>query len=109
MMVLSCSSTGFLEVQSVQIRKKTMNEIILESHLEQHLNPDGLSGDNMSATVPCNPAQVLNIISAGEEPRALVQGVDGVYDLLLGQVGDGRAVEVPYLEQAQLGTSLVQC
>ena len=77
--------------------EKTMKEIIWETHLEQHLNPDGLSGDNMSAAVPCNPAQVLNIISAGEEPRALVQGVDGVDDLLLGQVGDGRAVEVPYL------------
>ena len=62
----------------------------------------------MSAAVSRDSTQILNIIPAREEPGALVQGVDGVDDLLLGQVGDGGTVEAPDLQQTELGTSLVQ-
>lgn len=63
----------------------------------------------MSAAVSRYSAQILDIISTREEPRTLVQGVDSVDDLLLGQVGYGGTMEAPYLQQTELSTSLVQC
>ena len=63
----------------------------------------------MTSGVSSDATEIINIVSAGEEPGTLVQGVHCVDDLLLGQVVDGVPVEAPDLENTELCTSLVQC
>lgn len=62
----------------------------------------------MARGIACQPAQVVQIIPFGKEPRALIQGVDGVQDLLLAEVVDDVPVIVPDLEETELSAPLVQ-
>lgn len=79
-----------------------------QTHLKQQLDPHCPGPDHVARGVARQPAQVVQIISFGKEPGALVKGVDGVKDLLLAEVVDDVSVVVPDLEEAELRAPLVQ-
>ena len=62
----------------------------------------------MARGVTCQPTQVVQIIPFGKKPGALVQGVDGVQDLLLAEVVNDVSIIIPDLEEAELCAPLVQ-
>ena len=67
-------------------------------NLEQHLDPGSLGGHHMTGLIPRHSAQIVEIVPCREEPRTLRQGIDGVQDVLGGEVTDDLSVEVPDLQ-----------